>query len=731
MSRRYPSCSCGLFTAILIIAGLATSAVGQEPITAPLVSRQVATPVDSGLARNDGNAPKTVFSTVIQVSNAEWLRLNFDQVVLAGNEQAGTGSYLLITSLLDGASQRLHAGHVAQWQNTSAYFNGDAVRIELVAHPGTGNNRVAIGETTASATSPGPRSICGSTDDRILSSDPRAGRALPVGCTAWLINDAANCFLTAGHCTGNLNVVEFNVPLSSSGGSLNHPPPEDQYSVDPASMQSNGGQGVGNDWGYFGCFPNSNTGLTAAQAQGDFYILSATPPPVAGQDIRITGYGTVSSPVPQSWRQVQKTHAGPYFAFFGTTVQYTTDTSGGNSGSPVINEATGETIGIHTHGGCSSTSGNSGTGINHPGLQNALANPQGVCRPLFLGISFPNGRPGALAPSGGTSVNVVVVPGSLSPAPGSGLLHYNEGAGFVSIPMQQITPNVYDAVFPAIPCGTEVEYYVSAQTTSGIVVNEPFNAPNSVFRATSAVSITTVASYDFESGLGWVVQNVSLADGAWNRGVPVNCNRGDPPTDFDGSGQCFLTDNSAAAACNSDVDGGPTQLISPAFDLSGTTQPVLSYARWFTNDDLDGDRMDVHISDDGGLTWVPVETVAHTVGWVVKTWNITNLISLTSTVRVRFSATDNPNDSVTEAALDAFSITDIVCNAPVVCTKGDVNQDQVINGGDIGLFTDTLISGGTPGTVAFCATDMDDDGVLEVGDDVSLFVTCLLDGPCP
>ena len=718
--------SCGI---ALTLGVLVTSAVGQEAITAPLVSRQVAAPVDSGLVRNDGNAPKTVFSTVIQVSNAEWLRLNFDQVVLAGNEQAGTGSYLLITSLLDGASQRLHAGHVAQWQNTSAYFNGDAVRIELVAHPGTGNNRVAIGETTASATSPGPRSICGSTDDRILSSDPRAGRALPVGCTAWLINDAANCFLTAGHCTGNLNVVEFNVPLSSSGGSLNHPPPEDQYSVDPASMQSNGGQGVGNDWGYFGCFPNSNTGLTAAQAQGDFYILSATPPPVAGQDIRITGYGTVSSPVPQSWRQVQKTHAGPYFAFFGTTVQYTTDTSGGNSGSPVINEETGETIGIHTHGGCSSTGGNSGTGINHAGLQAALANPQGVCVPRLLEFAFPNGLPDRVDPVGGTALRVEVMPLEAIPQPGTGKLHYDTGAGFVTINMQELSPSVYDAVFPATPCRTAVSFYVSAETTTGLVVNNPLNAPTGAFQTISGAGLETLVAFAFETAPGWTVENVALLDGAWDRGIPVGGgDRGDPATDFDGSGQCFLTDNEDG---DSDVDGGPTRLISPAFDLSGGAAPRLHYARWFTNVNPDVDRLVVEISADNGANWTLIESVPNGAGWFEQTVVIKDFITLTSQVRVRFSVTDNPNNSITEAAIDAFSISDIGCGAQVLCIKGDLNQDSIVDGADVDQFTSTLIGGGPAGSVEFCATDMDGDGTLEPGDDLRLFVHCLLAGPCP
>jgi len=44
-------------------------------------------------------------------------------------------------------------------------------------------------------------------------------------------------------------------------------------------------------------------------------------------------------------------------------MRYQTDTEGGNSGSPVIDDATGVAVGVHTHGGCTTGGGgnNSGT----------------------------------------------------------------------------------------------------------------------------------------------------------------------------------------------------------------------------------------------------------------------------------------------------------------------------------------------------------------------------------
>ena len=52
-------------------------------------------------------------------------------------------------------------------------------------------------------------------------------------------------------------------------------------------------------------------------------------------------------------------------------------------------------------------------------------------------------------------------------------------------------------------------------------------------------------------------------------------------------------------------------MISPTIDMSGKTNPVLRYARWWFNDDQDGDPMDVEISNNDGGTWYPIETVTN------------------------------------------------------------------------------------------------------------------------
>ncbi len=360
-----------------------------SPATGPLEQIPVRVMVDSGFldapARDWGRAPRAgrpaeperVFETEVAVEGAPWIRLMFDDVVLSGRPGLGDEAYLWITSLADGARQVMTARDLQRWGNTSAYFNGDRVRVELFAYPGAGPVRLEMSTVLAG---PGvgvaPTSLCGP-DDRVASTDPRSARVLPAQCTAFMIDDQTHNFLTAGHCASGLGVVQFNVPPSNpSTGAIVNPAPEHQYPVDPASVQSTF-TGIGNDWAYFGAFPNSNTGLTPFQAQGSFYFTANTAPPVQSQIIRITGYGTDNTPL--SANQTLQTDTGPYTSRSGTIVRYAVDTTGGNSGSGVFDISQNQIIGIHTNAGCTGTGGaNQGTAIQNTGLQNAIANPIGI-----------------------------------------------------------------------------------------------------------------------------------------------------------------------------------------------------------------------------------------------------------------------------------------------------------------------------------------------------------------
>jgi len=587
------SCRRVFATALALAGALCTSAFAQQeaPPTVTLPFE-----LDSGWAENNGPARDVVVSFPVFMEGAAWMRLYFEDLTLSGDLLAGTGSILRMTALADGAIQEMDSRHVDQWRKSSAYFNGDTVLVEIVAQPGTGWNRAAMARVDVGLSPVVEPSICGTLDDRVLSSDPRSARILPIGCTGWLINDCGQCFLTAGHCTGGTEVVQFNVPLSNSDGSLNQPHPDDQYMVDAASLQSNGGQGTGDDWGYFGAFPNSNTGLTAGQAQGSTFVL-VPPPSVTGNDIRITGYGTDSSP--STSNQVQQTHMGPMVTNSGTLVQYATDTTGGNSGSPVIWEQTGEAVGIHTHGGCGSTGGqNSGTSSSHPGLQGALASPLGVCGSGASVIYDDDG----LVPPGVP----IVVQANVNPAATSVSLHFRlNGGSFSAMAMTAQGGGLYSASIPAPNCTENPDFYISFLHPDCGLLTSPLNAPGS-FYSTGVGVASAILEDHFESDLGWTTSSAGATTGFWERAVPINDPSWayDPLADSDGSGSCYLTQNTAG---NSDVDNGSVTLTSPTLDLSSSgTIVTYDYYANLSNDD-GSDRLLVEARNGAGA-WMTLAT---------------------------------------------------------------------------------------------------------------------------
>ncbi len=176
---------------------------------------------------------------------------------------------------------------------------------------------------------------------------------------------------------------------------------------------------------------------------------------------------------------------------------------------------------------------------------------------------------------------------------------------------------------------------------------------------------TTLPADDFETDQGWTVENgPAFLDGAWERNVPADDGTdAHPLIDHDASGQCTFTDNTPG---NSDVDGGPTVLISPTVDLSDATDPILRYARRWANDDQGGDPFDIEVSNDRGDTWLLIERVTSTPqSRIERTAPLVGVLGsepLTTNRVVRFSATDSHDNSIDEGGLDAFSIIDIQCS---------------------------------------------------------------------
>ncbi len=702
-----------LWCSFLVLPWVMTSLLeAQFPTPAP--QQETSWESDSGWRANDGPTRSVIYSTLIEIPDAAWLRLRFREVVLGQCEGGGFPTELLVTSLQDGSVQRLQAVHLRQWKNTTAYFNGPSLLLEIISDPEASPSRLVVESVLRDGQGSSFNStICFGVDDRVPSNDPRVGRVLPVTCSVWLFSDANHCFLTAGHCgaPGSIDVVEFNVPLSTSTGALQHPGPEDQYPVDDSSIIRQSA-GTSQDWGYFGCFPNSNTGLTPFEAQGEAFDLIAPPAP-GTQTIRVTGYGSTDSSVPPEWHFAEKTHTGPLVTA-GNLIQYQVDTTGGNSGSPVFIDGTNLAIGVHTHGGCNSGGGqNQGTGSMAGPLQAALASPLGVCTPQSnLEFQWAGAGPAVLDPSGATLSVIVVSTGGIA-VPSTGILHFNDGTGFQQIPLTEIAPDLFEVTLPAFPCGTFLEYYFTIETTTAALVSWPEAAPVETHLTPVGFEITIDFTDDFELDHGWSVAGTATT-GAWERGVPAGTgDRGDPPTDRDGSGQCFVTQNLPG---DFDIDSGDTILTSPLISVSSDSW--LSYSFWFFNGSSPDDTFQAEVTTDG-VNWILLENVPESSpdsdgGWIDRMFFLPDFLPTGSLMQIRFTASDLGVPDIVEAGIDRVSLFSLSCEPQVIFLRGDVNGDLLTDVADMVAALSFLFTGGNVG--CSLAADLNDDEEVDVGD---------------
>ena len=352
-------------------------------------------------------------------------------------------------------------------------------------------------------------------------------------------------------------------------------------------------------------------------------------------------------------------------------------------------------------------------------------------RDSSITFAFPDGLPSMVSPEKPDTFAVVVdgLYGGV-PVPGSGRLHYAiDNGAFQVVTMPETSANNYLGIIPALDCGRRIRFYVSAEEATNGVFNDI--APDSAHEAYASLSEVMVFEDNFETDKGWTVSGV-VVDGPWTRGLPVGLGeRGDPPTDYDHSGSCYLTDNEYG---NSDVDGGTTYLDSPIFDLAGENGRV-RYARWYSNNFGSAPFADVfrvYISNDGGSNWTMAEGVGPIDqaggGWFEHSFWVGNYVSPTSQMRLRFEASDLASGSVVEAAIDAVSVITYECPPSFVC--GDANGDKTVNIGDAVYVINFIFKGG-PVPSPLEAGDANCDGARNVGDAVYVVNYIFKGGPAP
>ena len=117
--------------------------------------------------------------------------------------------------------------------------------------------------------------------------------------------------------------------------------------------------------------------------------------------------------------------------------------------------------------------------------------------------------------------------------------------------------------------------------------------------------------------------------------------------------------------------------------------------------------MDISISNNGGSSWSPLETVTDSPGvWVLAEFDLASIITPTTQMRLRFVVGDYNDGSVVEAGVDNLRIFGLECDDSI---PGDLNGDGQVNGADVGIF---LALWGTSDPTA----DINGNGTVEGGD---------------
>ena len=284
--------------------------------------------------------------------------------------------------------------------------------------------------------------------------------------------------------------------------------------------------------------------------------------------------------------------------------------------------------------------------------------------------------------------------------------------------MVPLGEDLFEAELPAVACTTSVQFWVTAELNTGQMLSDPAQAPSFTYSALATTGIEVALRDELEGDTsGWtVIDDAELTSGSWQVVQPIGTSTAGlqiaPDADATTEGvMAFVTQNGlpGGSATISDVDGGPTHLLSPTLDLENE-DGVISFAAWFVCDDegtAQADAMEVAVSNDNGENWTSVMEITGTdSSWKVHSFRVTDFVEPTSTVRVRFSVSDLPNNSITEGGIDNFEIQAILCGDG--CT-GDLDGNGTVDGADLG----TLLAafGGNDANA-----DLNGDGTVDGAD---------------
>ena len=309
-------------------------------------------------------------------------------------------------------------------------------------------------------------------------------------------------------------------------------------------------------------------------------------------------------------------------------------------------------------------------------------------------------------------------------APGSALLSWRvHSASFTNAPLTSQGGGNYRATLPALACGVGIEYFVRTTDQGGALYTDPIGAPTFAHEA-RAGSDRVLLTDDFEQDRGWSasVEGDGSVSSAWQRVAP-NANTTQPGFDRTPGGQrlCMITGQHLGGnptGSNNDVDGGPIRLTSPVIEIPPNVADVeFAFSAWLQSINGVSDWMVVEVTTDGGANWTPVTVVESGDGWrdmVVPLASVLPPLPSTSTIplRLRFSVSDSPSDSLTDAGVDDVRVTALSC----VESFGDLNGDGEFTWHDLASLTSCLLGPNAAIDAECQSADTDGDGDVDLRD---------------
>ena len=322
-------------------------------------------------------------------------------------------------------------------------------------------------------------------------------------------------------------------------------------------------------------------------------------------------------------------------------------------------------------------------------------------------------------------VRIVNGTGTLNPTSPELVYRFGPGPFTNSTRLQLMGGNIYSAILPTMPCESSIDFYLIASALSGLTVTDPAHAPAVLHNAIVDPEVL-LFSDDFEEDLGWEVSSTGTGTtGVWIRGEPVGTWSGLIPVqpEYDRSEDeeslCFFTgQHSGDNIGSNDVDWGPVTLTSPVIDLAQYQDVEVHFACWLHSSSGTPDSLTMQFSRNGGATWTTGETIPPTGGWEFHSIGLSGFPGVSgSQLRVRFTISDNPSDSLTEAAIDEFRIIAVSCGA----IPGDANGDGIVNLRDMGILGGCMAGPLTPRSGNCSTADANNDMRVDLRDAAILF----------